>query len=471
MKAGRALSHLLLVSNLLVAPTTFAMQALDDQALSEVAGQALFYTQYTAPDAAQANTNFGFYRVGIEAQMQLNANIKSLRLGCDGPNGTGPCDISIDNLSLSGNGATRNARVESDAIITNPFFEVAIKNPNSASTREIAGVRFSAANINGLLTTGVENSDTPNGINSVSGYMKVQSDSSGLIKGFASTAAARDDLFGANEVQGTLLAKALGLTVATARFKTVGGGFNIPQINNNPFSTPAIVINGSRVSSVTLNSVVNVPSINLNKNNATNGTVSYNTSVTPNTPTGVQTRGGPVVAEVISCSGGGCTLAGVGPGDRFNDVQMAGNIRNIRANLELTQALGMIHSLPINSASSLSLQKESIKWPGSVAADTAQAGWWLSLSDPVNIGNVIPANLIDINPLFPQISAAVTDHLSTPGNEAETTDLAALLFGGTLDVNIGNIDLSPYPLSLPLSNLKLATQDFAPNCYGSLTFC
>jgi hypothetical protein len=80
---------------------------------------------------------------------------------------------------------------------------------------------------------------------------------------------------------------------------------------------------------------------------------------------------------------------------------MAGNIRNIRANLVLTQALGMIHSLPINSASSLSLQKESIKWPGSVADDTAQAGWWLSLSDPVNIGNVIPANLIDINPLFP----------------------------------------------------------------------
>lgn len=446
----------------LISGSATALQAMSDQEMQQVSGQALFYTGYTAPNTASTVTNFGFYRVGIEAEMNLNANIRSLKLGCDN---AGVCDLDIDNLSLSGLETTADGRATSDALIKNPFFEVAIRNPNSASTREVVGVRFSAAQVNGLLTAGTENSDTPNGINRVSGYLKIQSDSSGLIKGLASTAAARDNLFGANEVTGRLQALGLG-GAAEVRFKTVGGGFNIPQINNNPFSTPAIIVNGSRISSVNLVSQVAVPTITLNPNNTTAGVVSYNAS---GNPTGVATRGGPVVAEVTSCSFFACFVAQ--SGDRFNNVQLLGSITNIRANLNLSQSLGMIHNLPISSPASLSLQKEAVQWPNAVAADVAQKGWWLSLSDPVNIGNVVPSNLIDINPLFPQISAAVSSFLAS--NPAATSDLDGLLFGAQLDVNIGTVNLINSPLSLPLSNLKLANQDFAPNCYAGsgLRFC
>ena len=40
------------------------------------------------------------------------------------------------------------------------------------------------------------------------------------------------------------------------------------------------------------------------------------------------------------------------------------------------------------------------------------------------------------------------------------------------EVAIGEINLSgSNPLYFPIKDLKLATQDFAPNCYGSLKFC
>ncbi|MFH4122381.1 hypothetical protein WAI71_21990, partial [Acinetobacter baumannii] len=82
-----------------------------------------------------------------------NANIKKLQLGCGGVNGAGACDIDIDYLSLSGGtvDSTSAKRAASSAVITNPFLEFAVKNPNSASTREIQGFRLSAKSLSGLL--------------------------------------------------------------------------------------------------------------------------------------------------------------------------------------------------------------------------------------------------------------------------------------------------------------------------------
>lgn len=59
--------------------------------------------------------------------------------------------------------------------------------------------------------------------------MKVQSDSSGLIKGYATTSATRDNLYGANAVTGRLQALGLG-SLAEVEFITSNGGFNIPEI-------------------------------------------------------------------------------------------------------------------------------------------------------------------------------------------------------------------------------------------------
>ncbi|MDR9778108.1 hypothetical protein RJJ65_36850, partial [Rhizobium hidalgonense] len=131
--------------------------------------------------------------------------------------------------------------------------------------------------------------------------------------------------------------------------------------------------------------------------------------------------------------------------------------------------LGLIHSLPINSPFYLSLQQNAMHWPGANADDIAQKGWWLSLADPVNIGNVNPTDAIDISPLFPQISNFVSQYLQA--NPAKTNDLLGLLKIGDLTANIGTIDLKDAPLTLNLSNLQLTNQDFVPNCYGGLTFC
>ncbi|NJG87356.1 hypothetical protein, partial [Salmonella enterica] len=140
-------------------------QRLTDEQLSETTGQALMSLSYTSPtDASNLESkrdgsakNIGFYKLGLEADLELNANIKKLQLGCGGVNNSvrsGVCDIDIDNISLSGLGnsassntdsdSDRAARVGSSAVLTNPFIQFAIKNPDSASTREVVGINLSS---------------------------------------------------------------------------------------------------------------------------------------------------------------------------------------------------------------------------------------------------------------------------------------------------------------------------------------
>ena len=150
----------LITSSIAIPSLSHAMVAMDDDSLSDVSGQALLSMEYNAGynviDAKGQNvdqTNLGFYKLGLEAEMEINANIKKLQLGCGGVNGIGKCDIDIDNISLSGlQGAnyTSDDRAASSALITNPFVEFAIKNPKSASTREVLGFRLSAEKIAGL---------------------------------------------------------------------------------------------------------------------------------------------------------------------------------------------------------------------------------------------------------------------------------------------------------------------------------
>jgi len=121
------------------------LNLLDDQELSKVNGQALLSMTVTNPENTNAQMkaeNIGFYKLGMDAVMDLNINVKSLKLGCGGVNGAGGCDIDIDNLSLSGQSNTADGRASSSAQLTNPFIEFAVKNPNSAAAREIVGFQL-----------------------------------------------------------------------------------------------------------------------------------------------------------------------------------------------------------------------------------------------------------------------------------------------------------------------------------------
>ena len=80
-----------------------AMQTLDDQQLSQATGQSAFFTNYIGPtDLGNPNNgvttgstnNIGFYTLGLNGTLSLNANINHLQLGCGGVNGPG-CDIDL----------------------------------------------------------------------------------------------------------------------------------------------------------------------------------------------------------------------------------------------------------------------------------------------------------------------------------------------------------------------------------------
>ena len=456
------------------------LMSLSDEQLAETTGQALMSLTYVAPtDAANlerqrgGDQNIGFYKLGMEAEVELNANIKKLQLGCGGTNGAGACDIDIDNLSLSGLADTNTGRASSSAKMTNPFIEFAIKNPNSASTREIVGLRLSAEKLQGLLTTGTENSSSANGINTLSGYLKVQSGigstlaEQSKIKGYADTSAQYMSL-ATYPISGKLVA--LGL--ATTTFKTNGGGFNIPEMNNLPFETSQIVVVGNRKTSVSLQASVDIPTIYLG-DGSSYPSMGRTTSNVDGTTTGVYTAGSPVNAVITGCQNvvffiPACIAAS--SGRQFSGIKMSGSVGGAKANVSFQQALGFIHTLQINSSASLSLQKVALRWTGAEAQNIAQPGWWLAMQDPVNIGRIEPQNRLSIEPLLGQFATKAGDYLQA--NPATTSDLAAVISGSGLDANIGNVDLSQStPLQMNLSNLQLKGQDFVPNCYGSMKFC
>jgi hypothetical protein len=401
-----------------------SLMQLNDAELSDVSGQALMSLSYIAPNDSINNMqgqDVGFYKLGLEAELDLNANIKKLQLGCGGVNGAGGCDIDIDNLSLSGIADTREGRVGSSAKLTNPFVEFAIKNPNSASTREVVGLRLSAEKVLGLLTTGIENSDLPNGINSLSGAIKIKATT-----GTASTAP-RAMTFNDTGMPIRGFIK-MGI-FQTVDFATNNYNLGL-QSTGATLQINAKTLYGNRMNSALLTGTAKIDELFFR------GTIR------------------PILM--------GFDLS-------LLRLNASGSITGLTADLDINQSLGYIHNLELNNPFSLSLQQQSVWWPNAEIA--AQRGWWLAIEDEIDIGKVIPKNQIEVtNDILKQVIPSLNAYLG----KRENTVTCPGFIGASclLEVQIGKINLSgSNPLYFPIKDLPLATQGFAPNCYGNLKFC
>ncbi|WP_336931974.1 hypothetical protein [Acinetobacter bereziniae] len=437
------------------------LQSMSDEQLSETTGQALMSLTYIAPtDATNLEAkrkdgagniigakNIGFYKLGLEAELELNANIKKLQLGCGGANGAGNCDIDIDNLSLSGLGnsassntgsaADRAARVGSSAVLTNPYMQFAIKNPNSASTRELVGINLSSEKAIGLLTFGQENSSTKNGINSLSGYMEVAATTgTALVNGFGTSLvsgeAARRQLIqsdGYNAIKGSACCAIFPIGFTTTAYnlnlRDKATGSNILK---GDLFLPEQAITGKRISSAPLTASAQVRDIDLSGNIIANALLIINLN-----------------------------------------KETTGTIQNLNVNVGINEDLGYFHKASLNGTpASLSIQGQDLQWPGNKS--TAVKGWWLEFSDPIDIGKIDPTDRVDIP------KATLNEVMTQVGGylQKNPVDCGPILLNCLLgsSIPVGTVDLKDAPSAqMNLNNLQLAKQDFTPNCYGSLKFC
>ncbi|ENW87314.1 MULTISPECIES: hypothetical protein [Acinetobacter] len=429
----KALLSSMVVGMCVFTPYSFAMTTLNDEELSDVEGQALLSMEvqrgYNQADDLGTNydqSNISFYKLGLEAEMEINTNIKKLQLGCGGINGATGCDIDIDHIALSGlptnSNYTSNDRAGSSALITNPFLQFAIKNPNQASTREVLGFRLSAEKIQGLLTLGTENSNTPNGINSFSGYMKTKAAS-----GVANTASRIMDYAATGQmIEGTVRGKLGSLTLPLdLHYKSDDYSFTL-QESTAPFTIPATIVSGTRMKEVVLKGTGTVDRIDFN---------------------------GPLEAQLL---GGLLNL----------DKEITGYLTGLKTDITVNQNLGLIHALYLNNPASLSLQSQKILWPG--AAVGANQGWWMSMEDEVDLGSISPTDKVQITDAVLKQTIAGINHDLTNNIRICGGIISGCIAGGSLDVSeIKN----PTLIDFPLNNLKLAGQNFQPNCFGGHKFC
>ncbi|MBC9229977.1 hypothetical protein HI850_011630 [bacterium SPL81] len=419
------------------------LHSLTDSEMSATTGQALMSLTYISPkdslnlesqrtnQSNPSNGGVGFYKLGLEGTLELNANIKKLQVGCGGINGAGGCDIDIDYLSLSGISDTNTGRASSSAKLTNPFTEIAIRNPNSASTREVLGFRVSSEKAEGLLTFGLENGAQKSGINSLSGYLEVAA-TGGTAKVNPVNGLRPGDV-GGQQISG----KACGIFTCV-NFNTTD--YNINLTNSSGSSTapllgaltlPQQAITGKRMSSAQLKASASVSGIKVSGN-----------------------------------------IKAVAAGFINLDKAVAGTVNNLKVDVTIQEDLGFFHKINLNGTpASLSLQGRDIRWPGTKSV--AQRGWWLELSNPVDIGDISPVNAVDIASNTIQATLVqVSDYLKTDEGYVRCGTFGLLSCIGGSTISIGTPDLSNSPaVPMALSNLVLVNQNFAPNCYGSLKFC
>jgi len=477
--------------------------ALTDEQLAATTGQALMSLGYLAPtDSANpmknitGSNNIGFYKLGLEAELELNANIKNLQLGCGGVNNSvksDSCDIDIKNLSLSGlpdsydgngNPVYNNGRASTSATLTNPFIEFAISNPDKSSTREVKGIRFSAEKINALLTAGLANgtsASTTDGIQTLSGFMQIAQTS-----GTASTKPITFGNASGQAING--YADVSGLTdVHFDSDPSKSSGITIPSVSTG-FTVNAFTINGVRKTQAEVRNI-----------RTTISSIPIAAAVGDTTDT---TFANDKLYVNLNCTGNTGILCGAAtflvPNTSFV-MDKGSDISNLSLSIDFFQSLSMIHNIPLTgNGGYLSLQSTALLWPGATIAsgdtgvrdlsnmsantDVARPGWWMSFSNPVQLGQLNVQQQVDISAVLPQVATLVSNYLSATDASGNNTNAPYVNFGQVIGALVGspiysklNVDLGSYtatnPAKLVLTDQQLKNQGVVANCYGGLKFC
>ncbi|KAF1020303.1 MAG: hypothetical protein GAK29_03674 [Acinetobacter bereziniae] len=494
---------------------SLTLQSLSDEQLSETTGQALMSLSYLAPNDTSnlmskysSGSNIGFYKLGLEADLDLNANIRNLQLGCGGINGAGACDVDIKNLSLSGLPANYDpssgnspdygsvGRASTSAKLSNPFMEFAVKNPNAASTREIVGLRFSAEKITGLLTAGLTNGSSPSsvdGIQTLSGFMRIAQ-----TKGQVDTAAGKFGMVQNQSIGGNILVDIIGglgfnrwvqsypntqNTSLCAGNDGCTTGITIPSLKDVQFDLPSFQVNGQRLTSALATDILlTLPSIPLAKPTGCTGTTCNqwdNDQLLLNLRDQNNHNNQSCISILIASACNAKFRMGEGS-----------TLENLNLNVTFKQALSMFHNIPLNGTGGyLSLQQIALLWPRSYVdssdtsgktlnqmskTDVAQKGWWMSFAEPVQLGYLKGADPVDISGVLPQVANLITTDLTNNKITLSLIDGLGALANQPVTKKM-NIDIGTYtatnPARLTLQNLKLTNQEVSTNCYGSLKFC
>lgn len=78
------------IGGMWVSGNAAAFRSLSDAELAKVDGQALLNFSRDAYSYTTSNSeSVSFFKLSLDAEMELNTNIKSLQLGCGGVNGAG----------------------------------------------------------------------------------------------------------------------------------------------------------------------------------------------------------------------------------------------------------------------------------------------------------------------------------------------------------------------------------------------
>ena len=428
------------------------LKPLNEDELAEITGQAslLDVDKYNFDTEGVTNN---FYRLTLNSTITTSANIDKLRL----KDSNGNDQISIDNLSLSGG---INNQVSS-AVLTNPFVEFAFAgdiDSNRANNREIIGIRVGAESMNGVLSFGEQHATDANqdtGINTFSGFLQTNS-----LSGTANTLEVTPDRGPYELTSGLVIVGFLGGTL------DLESRVSIQPLSPN-FTAPAVTINGT---------------------GETFSTISTNTIIVadPDTPGfDIETDGIP-----FTVTGNGTAEIDLGLFNlpvAANNIVANGRLANVQIDGTVTQDLKTIHNVSVNgSGFYLSAQNRPVKWRDShtdtdpLLNDIAQPGWWLGITDTVNIAPITLDAIELPDSTIQDILRLASDELQKPENriELDLSQVVQTLAGGLTvdDINVTlsdpNLAIGEAPVPLILQNQSLgSSQAHIINCWNGSLGC